>query len=80
MTPEQKKGEHGTVETVVVGGVRRNKEEVEAEKKGKTAAEVDAEPFDKATATKAELRAELDKHKVEYSNKSTADELRELIA
>lgn len=62
MTPEQKKGEHGTVETVVVNGVVTNKVDVKTDKH---AAGVGGKTIDEMT--KVEIMSALDYAHVSYS-------------
>ncbi len=80
MTPEQKKGEHGTRETVTKGGVRVNKENEPIEApKGNEVKNDDTKASDYSSMSRAELKKELKSKGVAHDAKATKQELIDLL-
>jgi len=70
VTEGQLKGEHGTRDTVIVDGVVMNKSDA--------VGSADSD-FDKSGATKAQLKAELDRLDIDYPPDATKAELLSLL-
>lgn len=81
MNPEQLKGEHGTLKTKMVNGVRVNADHVEddTKKASKKVAEKEADKVDFSDMTKSDLVEELEKRGVEHDPKATKAELLALL-